>query len=371
MIEFDISKFRVELVHLKYISKSMGGTMSILDTSNKKKGEKFKKLSIPTHVADAFIRMPENLSHYIKPVLTAVCYYGDIIVALQRHPLGNEGKEYYETLFGRKYWESNIADNIKKIIETETRYGNWFIDGAVIYSFTNEPPTDLSSDRKFQALEVDSFRLTDLSKANPELSKRTCIAFMAKNGKTVISPPVWSSMDNVGNRKVEHLGEDEAMSLGIDEHQFDKVDRLLAVNLNFALRASSVLIDHFGYESIEPLRLDDLMVKLRTVNLPKLDKSIKTTYDIGMKFTHAIAWIVGLGDKGTTLESYGAVRSILRYLTSRGIVHKSALAKDNVFQKNMDMTAVPLMNPDDIQKEVKEREKELLEETGVAHKISE
>ena len=44
MIEFDISKFRVECVYLKYISRSMGGIMSVLDTSNKSDEEKFKKM---------------------------------------------------------------------------------------------------------------------------------------------------------------------------------------------------------------------------------------------------------------------------------------------------------------------------------------
>ena len=112
MIEFDISKFEVKNVYLKYITRAVGGTMRILDTANSTADdEKIISKPVPVHVIDAFKR--SYMTKYIKPVLTAVCYYDGIIVAMQPHPLGNLGKESYETLFGTKYWESNIERNIE------------------------------------------------------------------------------------------------------------------------------------------------------------------------------------------------------------------------------------------------------------------
>lgn len=349
MIEFDINKFRVEHVYMKYITKSLGGSMSVLDTDNTSDTEKFKKISIPTHVADVFIR-EYLMSRFIKPILTAVCYYEDTVVGLELHPAGNAGQEYVETLFGKKYWESNIVRNINKTITEKTAEGRWFIDGSVVYKFNEKPPVDLSKDKRFQALEVDAYRMSDFNMSTITPNVRTCIAYQAENGSTTISPPIWRTMGSIGDKKVDHLSEDDALTLGISEHQFDKVDRLLAVNLNFALRAGKVLTDHFGYDSIEPLRLDNLMIQLKTVNLPKIDKSIKQTHDIGLKFTHAVAWVIGLGARNMTLESYTAVRSILRYLTSHGIVYKSSLSKTNVFHKDMDMKDVPLFDASEIGK---------------------
>ena len=365
MIEFDISKIEIKNVYLKYLTRAVGGTMRILDTANSTAdNEKIISKPVPVHVIDAF--KSKYMTKYIKPVLTAVCYYDGIIVAMEPHPLGNVGKESYETLFGTKYWESNIERNIRKTIEPATRTGNWFIDGAVIYRFTGEkPPTNLSKDGKFQAIEVDAYRMTDLCFSTIYTSDRTCIAYTASNGQNVISPPVWRQLDTVGKSKMEHGNADGGDSAiifrGIEEHTFDKIDRLLSVNLNFALRASKVLIENFGYDAIEPLRLDDLMVALKTVNLPKLDQSIKSTHTISLKFTHAMAWLIGLSARESTIESATAVRGMLRYLTSRGIVHKTALSKDSVFRKGMDMNSVPLTSIEEIQQKDAERQKELLE----------
>lgn len=364
MIKFDISKIEIKNVYLKLVSRSSGGTMRILDVANSTSAEeKFINVSAPVHVVDSFKQT--YMSKYLKPILTAVCYYDGIIIALQPHPLGNIGKEKIQTLFGVRYWKSNIEFNIAKTLEPQTRFGDWFIDGTVVYRFDQKKkPTNLSKDGKFQALSVSCFRLTDLSFSKLEESPRMCIAFSAISGQNIISPPVWRSLDTVGKKKMDDGGRDDAVVLGLNEHTFDKVDRMLAVNLNFALHASKTLIENFGYDSIEPLRLDDLMVNLKTVNLPNIDSSIKNTHEIGLKFTHAMAWLIGLGAREMSLESLSALRGMLRYLTQRGIVHKTALAKTSVFRKGMDMASVELTSVERIEAEHKKARAELF--TGSA-----
>lgn len=351
MIEFDSSKIETKFVYLKYITRAVGGTMSILDVANSTDDdEKFIRVAVPRHVVDSFVN--SYMSKYIKPILTAVCYYDGVIIALQPHPMGNLGVEKVETLFGTRYWESNIHKNVLRL-NKETSYRRWFIDGAVVYNFDNKKLKNLSKDGKFQALEVTAYRLTDLGNRTIDTTPRTCIAFTASTGQNIISPPVWRDMNTVGKKKMDDGNDsDDAPVLGMKENQFDKIDRLLSVNLNFALRASKVLIENFGYDAIEPLRLDDLMVGLKTVNLPNIDQSIKNTHDIGLKFTHAMAWLIGLGAREQTLESMTALRGMLRYLTSRGIVHKTALSKDSVFRPKMDMSAVPLLTMEEVKAKV-------------------
>ncbi len=366
MIKFDITRIETKNVYLKMLSRSSGGTMRILDVANSTTdNEQFINLPIPTHVVDSFKK--NHMTKFIKPILTSVCYYDGIVVALQTHPDGNLGQEKVETLFGTRYWESTIAKNVSSTLADVTNVGDWYIDGCVIYQFNKDKkPTMLSKDGKFQALEVVAYRLTDLAFRTIDSSPRMCIAFIAASGQNIISPPVWRTLNTVGAKKMEEVGsDDDAIVLGMDEHTFDKIDRVLAPNLNFALHASKVLIENFGYDSIEPLRLDDLMVNLKTVNLPKIDKSIKNTHEIGLKFTHAMAWLIGLGAREMTLQSSTALRSMLRYITTRGIVHKHALAKDSVFRKDMDMSSVPLMTLDGIKEATKKHERELIDTTSL------
>jgi len=364
MIKFDISKIEIKNVYLKLLTCSSGGTMRILDVANSTdEDEKFINMPIPTHVVNSFKQT--HMTKYIKPILTSVCYYDGTIIALQPHPNGNLGQEKVETLFGTRYWRSSITENVEGTLRKETAMDDWYIDGCVAYRFDRKKkPTNLTKDGKFQALEVTAYRLTDLAFRTIDTAPRTCIAFIAANGQNIISPPVWRSLGTVGAKKMEDLGsDDDAIVLGMDEHTFDKIDRVLAPNLNFALHASKVLIENFGYDAIEPLRLDDLMVNLKTVNLPKIDQSIKNTHEIGLKFTHAMAWLIGLGAREMTLQSSTALRSMLRYITTRGIVHKHALAKDSVFRKDMDMSSVGLMTPEGIKEADKQRERDLFAET--------
>jgi len=366
MIKFDIDKIEIKNVYLKLLSRSSGGTMRILDIANTTdEDEQFINLPIPTHVVDSFKKT--HMTKYIKPILTSVCYYDGVIVALQPHPDGNLGQEKIETLFGTRFWESAITKNVHGALAKTTMFGDWYIDGCVIYRFDRDKePTMLTQDGKFQALEVTAYRLTDLAFRTIDSSPRMCIAFIAATGQNIISPPVWRTLNTVGAKKMEDLGsDDDAIVLGMDEHTFDKIDRVLAPNLNFALHASKVLIENFGYDAIEPLRLDDLMVNLKTVNLPKIDASIKNTHEIGLKFTHAMAWLIGLGAREMTLQSSTALRSMLRYITTRGIVHKHALAKDSVFRKDMDMSSVPLLTAGGIKEADKEAERALIETSSL------
>ncbi len=351
MIPFDVSLLRVEHVHLKYITKALGGSINVLDKTSTSDKDSFVKIPVPMHVADAFIK-DYGISRYLKPVLTAVVYYADQIVVLERHPLGNLGKEVTQGLFGVRRWESASKKNIAGRFQSMTALGQWYIDGNVVYRFQNGKNINLTADGKFQSVTVDAIKMVDLAGAECiEMADRMCIAFQSVSGKIVISPPIWRNMDSVGSRKIG--SEDETNDIvSIDENQFDVVDKYLAVNLGFALKAAKDLSAEFGYHVIEPLRLDELMIQLKTVNLQKVDKSIKKTFDIGMKFTHAVAWVIGMTDDVNTLESFRAIRSLLRYLTTRGIVQKTALTKDAIYQDEMTLKDVPLKTIDGIRKEI-------------------
>ncbi len=359
MIPFEIEKMRVEHVWLKSCTTALGGSISVVDdTRTTKTKEVYKKIEVPLAVVRAFAKQHE-ISRDLKPVLTAVTFYDDHAVALERHPLGNMGEEITEGLFGKKHWVSDSETNLDRYVMPLTLNGDWYTDGTFIYTI---PPNakakaeHLSSDGRFRSIQVSALKMAninDSSKLSPD--QRTCLQYVSPNGHEAMTSPIWKTLGKIGSKQIERAeGDDDDMEAVEDapDHQFDRVDQYLSVNLGFALKAGKEVSELFGYDSIEPLRLDDLMVQLRTVNLPKINKSVKQTFDIGLPFTHAVAWLIGMTNRTNTLESYVVLRSLLKYLTTKGVyrkgafdptaVYKQGMSADNVVTKTMEEAAQPV-----------------------------
>ena len=149
--------------------------------------------------------------------------------------------------------------------------------------------------------------------------------YAASNGQSVTTPPIWKQFTIMSTNKE-------------DSFPFDEVDDKLAVNLNFALKAGKEIGAMLGYQAIEPLQLDELMIRLHTVNLPSVPKSIKSTFGINLQYTHTIAWLIGLITKATDLNSFMVYRSLLKYLTTKGVFLRDSFKPEAVFrdQKSLD-----------------------------------
>lgn len=349
MIKFDITKLTVEHMYLKQVSSALGGMITVLDDkkSKKAKREVYSKLVIPHQLARAF-KKAHTVTKYIKPVLAAVTFYDEHVVALERHPLGNLGKATTQGLFGDVEWISESETNLDKYLVPLDRTSDLFIDGT--YLFTVEESnvvrgTPLSSDGRFKAVTMSAIKLQNLAlreKLMPE--ERTALCFTPKGKKPFLTPPIWKTLGNVGNQQIKRMDVDDVEDnnvISTDTFQFDQIDQHLSVNLGFALKAGRELSEVFGYDEIEPLALADLMVQMRTVNLPNIANEVKQTYDTGFPFTHAVAWLIGLVNRTNTLESYITLRTLLKHLTTKGVYRKGAFEADAIF-KDPKVTDVPL-----------------------------
>lgn len=136
--------------------------------------------------------------------------------------------------------------------------------------------------------------------------------------------------------------EDIGSGMEVDEDHFDRVDEYLCVNLAFVIKAARELVDIFGYDSIEPFNLPALMLQMKTVNLPNVSSSVKQTYDSGIPFTHALAWLLGLLRKTETLEAYLTIRSLMKHLTTKGVYRKNAFDTTSVYRTGHSPDTVPL-----------------------------
>ncbi len=357
MISFDPSKLTTKHLQVKIVSGALGGTLTYVDEKRSEQAGKevLARIKIPYHITRHFAKK-YRITKYIKPVLTAVMFYEDHVVCLERHPLGNLGRETTEGLFGEVTWKSESETNFERLIKPLTTGQNWYIDGSYIYRVTDKNIAEaqpLSSDKKFREIKVDAIKLAALGD-KPEPEQRVCLAFYPQSGEVALTPPIWKTLHNIGQRQLTARGdtrsadeiEDESIvyiNNEADRTQFDQVDDCLCVNLGFVLKAGKVIADVFGYDSIEPLGLDDMMIQLKTVNLPNIANEVKQTFDTGLKFTIAIAWLIGMTKRVESLDAYIALRTLLKHLTTKGVYRKGAFDPEAIFKSGVSLTDVKRM----------------------------
>lgn len=345
MIKFDSDKLHIRHVLLKSATTALGGSINI------ENGNNIEKIPVPMAITRAFIKK-HKVSKYLIPVWTALVYYEDVVVAMERHSLGGLGTNLQENLDGTiSVWKSTSEKMIDDCLIPMTDTGDWFFDGRYVYKMDQASKTideivqtapSLTHDKMFRNIVVQAIDMQRLETQDQlELQPRNCLAFVVSPTTYSISPPIWKDLSSVGDSdRTGFVGDEDS-----DERDdavrdnmvgnvlaFDTIDTQMSVNLNFALKAGRELGKMFGYESIEPLKLADLMVELHTVNLPELPKQVKSTYDIHIQFTHAMAWLLGLMKRTTDLHSYITMRSLIKYLTHKGIFKKTTMNSNNIFK---------------------------------------
>ena len=359
MIAFDVNKLSVKIVKLKAITTVLGGSLSYLDEElSTETTDVFARMVVPMSVARSFIQKTDKITKYLRPMHTAVVLYGTHVIAMERHPLGNFGKLAEDSMFDMNNWvpecKKNIDTTLKPMLQDSHK--QWFFDGRYIYSFTegNTPAAlregeYLTSDgrfRKVMATALDTQVLDDASKL--DLVVRSCMAYVTDSGKFGISPPIWKNLSSIGGTQIgkgadaddESDDDVEYTDVTKDEYSFDKIDSHLSVNLNFVLKAGQQIGKTFGYEMVEPLQLPRLMIELHTTNLPNVPSQVKATYNTGLQFTHAMAWLLGLSERSTDLDTYIAMRSLMKYLSTKGVFESDVLHAQKVFQPGQSVDTI-------------------------------
>lgn len=369
MIKFDVSKLSVEVVQLKTVTTSLGGSITVIDevktTADK---EVTKRIPVPMAITRQFIQQTHKVTKYLKPVFTALVKYDGHIVAMERHPLAALGEIEEEGLFGTKRWEPACEANINNVIKPmiDASGYDWYFDGRYVYSFNGMDieravgeaycMTADEAFRKVDATTVDLQNLNDNKKVQP--TQRSCMAFVASTGELAVSPPIWKNLSDIGSSKLDKTvdedldDDDDSVEVTVNNRfTFDTINEAFSVNLNFALKAGQEIGHTFGYEYVEPLQLSRLMIELHTVNLPSISKEVKQTYDIGIPFTHVLAWLLGMSRKANNLETYIMMRSLMKYLTKKGIFKADKFNADNVFHVGQTVDDIPLMKLEELMNE--------------------
>lgn len=311
LYKFDASKLTFEHVRVKNIN-SAGGSISIIDESITGK-EKTTRYECPNSITRAF-RAIHGMTNFHIPHECCLLKYDGHIIAIEKATIN---ERTYIGLDGtEKIWTPDMVHTLNKLKEM-TEEGEWYIDGTYVYTFTDgieraiSTGKELTSDGKFRSVECTAIMLSYLGYNDALYTEgRNCLAYVADNDEYSITAPIWKTYNFVGGLGA---GED-----GVILSDFNKAEKSLLVNLQFAIIAGINVTRIYGYKRIEPLQLPKLMVQLRTVNLQMLPQEVKETFDIGMSFLQALAWLMGLYKQVPTFDDMMYMKRLVKYLTSTG-----------------------------------------------------
>jgi hypothetical protein len=253
---------------------------------------------------------------YLVAIDACVVWYGDQILYVESRNMNDVHNHI--TLPSGRDWISRSEMNFDRYLKNLP--GEWYTDGSYLYQLPAdldhylEHAEYLTNDGMFRGVLVESYKFANLefSQLMEETATRSCVACVSNNS-VVMTPPIWK---NILDIRKEGGGEDNPEN---SVSRFDLINRKFSVNLEFGLNAGRTIGEVFGYDAISPLQLDELMIRLCTVNLPNVPKSVRATFDIGMPFLQAFAWVVGMTGKTTTMSDYTKMRSLLKQLCTKGI----------------------------------------------------
>jgi hypothetical protein len=321
MIKFDPSKVEFKKIKLKSVN-SMAGSIQVVDETITDK-EKTYKMECHNSITRLF-KNTYKITFFTVPFECAVMLYDGNIIALEKATFN---ERVHEGVSGTVEWTptmERVYRTVQSLMRTECE---WFFDGCYLYSFYDTLDNAvakgkyLSATGNFRSLSAQSIHISYIGFTdNVYVEGRNCLAYVANNGQYSISTPVWKTLGGIGQNKLKSNEDYIGLST-----QFDNVDNNLMVNLQFAIVAGINLTKQFGYQSIEPLQLPRLMVQLRTVNLQQIPTEVKQTFDIGLSFSQAMAWLLGINRSVTTYDEMITLKKLFRYLSTNGIFSKQEL----------------------------------------------
>lgn len=345
MISFNPDLVRFEYVELKSVSTALGGSARVYDAeaSEEQGKEVTVRYEVPFAVARQFQQVNKPAS-FLIPRDACLVWFGDQIVAIEARP---EGRHNNIALPSGRKWIATAEHNFDKYIKPNAVGDRWFTDGTFIYQLPANLESEieyaefLTADGMFRGLTVEAYKFADLSFTQliSERSTRSIVACVHSNGDVILTPPIWKNVLDIRKENNEDT-----------THRFDMINDNFHVNLEFALNAGRAIGEVFGYDHIGPLKLDELMIHLRTVNLPKVPKSTRQTFGISMPFIQAFAWVAGKTAKCTSMRDFTKMRALMKQLCTKGIFRSQMLNK--IYADNATQCAPKLVNPADALKHV-------------------
>ena len=351
MFPFKLASLTTEYRKLKSVTTALGGSITLVDEEKSTpEVEEYIRIPIPFAVARKFVQIT-RMTKYLKPVTICILRYDDHIINIERDLATNIRDSNPEV----DRWTANIDIYVNQHLAAKLEDHNWFFDGRYVFRIDQQIMHELQhgGDVVTYLNKANTFRFAqvqcvDLYSSNTPVMAcgilhdiRDVLAF--SSGECfAVTPPIWSNVTAIGSAASQDVIATEHedfidSTAGVTAGEsriptlFDQVDEHYALNLNFTLNSAKAISTVFGYDSIEPLQLPEVMLQLVTVNIPSLPKHVKSTFDIGLLPSYGIVWLMGLLSRTTTLDDYIKIRACIKYLTTKGMFRRESTKKNKMF----------------------------------------
>jgi hypothetical protein len=320
-IPFNGSDFRIERVTLRKISQS---TIDPTITFTRANSPKLHKATLPSAVGRTLYMNANKISNFVVGYPTDLLWLGENVVCA----IGPNKQEVTHATSDPSYtWKSQIALNLARMQDKmRTWSSDRYFDGQYVYQFTGDPQ---SVSGNFGYRTADTFNLYHAFKTNFEPKIRAGFAYKS-GGQWTVTPPATAVS---GDGRIQLLGDVEDLTTqnAAVYNTFDGIDAARFINLCFINFAARKLTNQFEYTAIEPLGIPLLMIEHKTFNLGGITRAVQQVTPAPLKYTHALAWLIGLHAESDTLAKVEVLKQCIKMLLTKGCTR-------TVVEKNDDGT---------------------------------
>jgi hypothetical protein len=304
-----MSSLKIERVTLHKISQS---TIEPSITFTRSGDATTTRVVLPAAVGRQLLLTANKVSTFLVGYPVDLLWVGDNVVCA----IGPDKQDIAAMAADSTYqWTSKMAVNIAYLQQSLRTWAatDQYFDGQYVYRFTSDPT---SIDGGFGYRTADTFNLHHAYRTVFVQKIRAGFAYKA-GGDWVVTPPVTAV--GAGGR-IQLVGDVEDLSdtnLAV-YNTFGSIDTARFVNLCFVNFVARKLTDTFDYTTTEPLGIPLLMVEHQTFNLGGITRVEQQLHAAPLKFTSALAWLIGLHSRVTTLAEMNTLKQCIKMLLTKG-----------------------------------------------------
>lgn len=260
--------------------------------------------SLPSGVAYRLRKAIGNITKFSVAHPICVAWVGSRVVCVECPP----ASAVTDAQVGK--WRSLIEINVRSFHPDE----GTFFDGQYVYNLIEgEDPTVI--ERNYGVLKMSTCRdLYHLNTVGWGNAPRACFAYQSSPENWVVTAPCTTSTGTF----IQLLADDSGNTTNAAYNSINEVDRLRFVNLRFVNYAAGRLANIFNFEAVEPLGLPLLMIEHGTFNLGELTTAVQSACPAPLKFSQALAWLIGLHTRVADVEQFATMKEIIKMLMSKG-----------------------------------------------------
>lgn len=305
---FPKDQFRIEYVGLLTLSKATIDPPIKYEDANGLQ----HRVVIPTSIARLIRSRLHDVTRFAVAYPACIAFVGDRVVAVDV-ATKKDLQMYEET----GEWISCIEKQEGLIDQI---HDDWSWDGQYAYTYDGEVNQIGESNYGYQKCKTWNLYRLGEDKADPSEQMAALCYRHPETQEWVKTGPLTRQLGGkiqlTGDQTT--FGKSEFVDVDSSVDEVARLDFFKFVNIRFVNYAARVLANRFGYEAIEPLGLPLLMIEHRTFNIGGLTMPVQISSSAPLKFSQALAWLIGFHMKVDSLEDVIAIKQTFKMLLTKG-----------------------------------------------------